>query len=366
MRCRVANPHGAEFPQEDRVKAAVFEDLERIVVKQVPDPDLTEGSIIVKVEACGLCGSDVRNFHSGLRSSIKGQIMGHEITGAVVKVDKAVNRFSVGDRVAIAPDVSCGACDYCRRGWVNLCTAHRMIGTHWPGGFAQFIHLPDEVLGHGMVHRMPEGLSFDDAALSEPASSVLASQERAGVGSGDTVLVFGDGPIGCLHLEVARARGAARVIVVGLKRLGQVRSFSPDFLIDAASQDPVSEVMKITGGSGADIAISATPAAKTQAQAVEAVRKRGTVVLFGGLPKSDPMTTMNANLIHYNEITVMGAFSYPAAMHEKALMVIRQGQINAKKYFTMTVPLEGVVDGIKAAESGVALKVLVKPWLQTG
>jgi L-iditol 2-dehydrogenase len=342
------------------VKAAVFEDLERITVKQVPDPDLDAGSIIVKVEACGLCGSDIRNFHSGLRSGIKGQIMGHEIAGAVVNVDKAVSRFSVGDRVAIAPDVSCGVCAYCRRGWVNLCVAHRMIGTHWPGGFAQLILLPAEVLAHGMVHRMPEGLSFDEAALSEPASSVLASQERAGVGRGDTVLIFGDGPIGCLHLEVARSRGAARIIVVGLGRLAQVKAFSPDFLIDAASQEPVVEVMKITGGSGADIAISATPLAETQAQAVDAVRKRGTVVLFGGLPKNNPMTAINANLIHYNEIMVMGSFSYPASMHEKALMVIREGRIDAKKYFTMTVPLEGIVDGIKAAEAGKTLKVLVR------
>ena len=346
------------------MKAAVFEDVDRIVVKQVPDPDLTAGSILVKVEACGLCGSDIRNFHFGLRSGVKNQIMGHEIAGTVVKADdQAVRRFAIGDRVAIAPDVSCGVCDYCRRGWVNLCAVHRMIGTHWPGGFAQFIHLPAEVLGHGMVHRMPEGLSFDQAALSEPASSVLASQERAGLGRGDTVLVFGDGPIGCLHLEVARGRGAARVIVVGLDRLAQVKAFSPDFLIDAASQDPVAEVMKITGGSGADIAISATPVARTQAQAVEAVRKRGTVVLFGGLPKNDPMTALNANVIHYNEITVIGSFSYPASMHEKALRVIREGQIDAKKYFTMTVPLEGIVDGIRAAESGNTLKVLVKPWL---
>ena len=348
------------------MKAAVFEDLERIIVKQLPDPELDAGSIIVKVESCGLCGSDIRNFHTGLRSGIKGQIMGHEIAGTVVNVHRTVSRFSSGDRVAIAPDVSCGACAYCQRGWVNLCVAHRMIGTHWPGGFAQFIHIPPEVLAHGMVHRMPEGLSFDEAALSEPASSVLASQERAGVGSGDTVLIFGDGPIGCLHLEVARSRGAARVILVGMGRLEQAKAFSPDFLIDAASQDPVAEVMKITSGLGADIAISATPVAKTQAQAVEAVRKRGTVVLFGGLPKNNPMTAINANLIHYNEITVVGAFSYPAAMHEKALMVIREGQIAAKKYFTMTVPLEGIVDGIEAAETGKALKVLVKPWLYIG
>jgi L-iditol 2-dehydrogenase len=96
---------------------------------------------------------------------------------------------------------------------------------------------------------------------------------------------------------------------------------------------------------------------------VEAVRKRGTVILFGGLPRQNPNATLNTNLIHYNEITVVGAFSYPAYMHEKALMVIREGKIDARKYFDMVVPLEGIVDGIRTAEAGRALKVLVKPWL---
>ena len=344
------------------MKAAVFEDVEKIVVREVPDPVCDAGSIVVKVEACGLCGSDIRNFHAGLRSGAKGQIMGHELSGSVVKVDGSVSRFAVGEGVAVAPDVSCGVCYYCRRGLVNLCVDHRMIGTHWPGGFAQFIHLPAEVLAHGMVHRMPEGLSWEQGALAEPASSVLAAQQNAGIGLGDTVLIIGDGPIGCLHIEVARARGAARVIMVGLARLAQARAFAPDSLIDAATQDPVAEVKRLTDGLGADVAIVATPVGKTQAQGVEAVRKRGTVILFGGLPKNAPTATLNTNLIHYNEIRVVGAFSYPAYMHEKALAVIKAGQIDAKKHFTRTVSLEGIVDGIRAAEAGEALKVLVKPW----
>jgi L-iditol 2-dehydrogenase len=344
------------------VRAAVFEGIERIVVRDLPDPKAGRGDVVVKVEACGLCGSDIRNYHGGLRSGVTAQVMGHEIAGTVVEAGSVVERFMVGDRVAVAPDVSCGSCFYCRRGWVNLCIDHRMIGTHWPGGFAEYLHLPQVVLAHGMVHHMPEGLSFDHAALSEPASSVLAAQENAGVGLGDTVLVIGDGPIGCLHLEVAHARGAATVIMVGLTRLEQARPFGPDHLIDAARQDPVAEVKRITRGLGADVAIVATPVAKTQAQAVEAVRKRGKVVLFGGLPKDDPSTTLNGNLVHYGEISVVGAFSYPAWMHQRALEVIASGRIDASKYFNLTVGLDGIVEGIRAAESGRALKVLVKPW----
>jgi L-iditol 2-dehydrogenase len=344
------------------MKAAVFEGIENLQIREVPKPGCDPDGVIVKVESCGLCGSDIRNFHAGLRHGVERQIMGHEIAGVVEETGPQTARLKTGDRVAVAPDVSCGTCYYCRRGWVNLCVNHRMVGTHWPGGFAQYLHLPGVVLERGMVHPMPRNLSFDHAALSEPLSSVLASQQNSGVGLGDTVLVIGDGPVGCMHLQVARARGASCVIMVGLMRLGVVKVFEPDHLIDAASQNPVDEVFKITGGLGADVAVIANPVAKTQEQGLESVRKRGTVILFGGVPKSDPMTTLNSNLIHYNEIRVVGAFSYPAVMHEKALQVLAERRITPEKYITRTVGLDGIVGAIKAAETGVELKVVVKPW----
>jgi len=346
------------------MRAAVFEGIENIQVREVPKPGCDPDGVLVKVEACGLCGSDIRNYHAGLRHGVKSQIMGHEIAGVVEEAGPEVTRFQAGDRVAVAPDVSCGVCTYCKRGWVNLCVDHRMVGTHWPGGFAQYVHLPRVVLERGMVHAMPESLSFDHAALSEPASSVLASQENAGVGLGDTVLVIGDGPVGCMHLQVARARGASTVIMVGLTRLAIVPVFEPDRLIDAASRDPVQEVLAITGGIGADAAIIANPVARTQEQGVESVRKRGRVVLFGGVPKTDPMTSLNSNLIHYNELCVVGAFSYPAIMHEKALRIIDRGAITAERYITARVGLDGIVEAIGAAERGEELKVVVKPWLE--
>lgn len=344
-----------------RMKAAVFEAPERMVVREVELAPCGPDDVIVKVHACGICGSDVRNFKVGIRADIGPQVLGHEFTGNVVEVGAEVRRFAVGDRVAVAPDVSCGTCFYCRRGLVNLCLTHRMVGTHWPGGFAEYVHLPQVVLERGMVHRVPAGLDLDQAALSEPASSVIAAQENAGVGLGDTILVIGDGPIGCLHLEIARARGAARLILAGLNRLEEARRFSPDLLIDAGKQDTVTEVLAATDGLGADVAIVATPVAATQAQAVRAVRRRGRVVLFGGLPKSRPETTLDANLIHYGEIWVMGAFSYPAWVHEKALATIAAGLIHPDRYFDLIVPLDQVEEGFRAASEGRALKVLVKP-----
>lgn len=346
------------------MKAAIFKEIERIEVEEIAKPVCDPDGILVNVKACGLCGGDIRNYHNGLKGGVTNQIMGHEAAGVVEEVGPQVTRFAVGDKVAIAPDVSCGHCFYCKRGWGNLCLDHRMIGTHWPGGFAQYLHLPQIVLEHGMVHQMPDDLSFEDATLAEPASSVLASQMNAGVGLGDTVLIIGDGPIGCLHLEVARANGAAKVILAGKKRLQIVSAFAPDALIDSTTQDLVSEVLRLTNSLGADVAICANARTSSQELAVESVRKRGKVILFGGVPKTAPMTTLNSNLIHYNELTVMGAFSYPAYINEMALSVIRDQKITASKYISKIVSLENIVtEGIKAAETGEVLKVVVNPWL---
>ncbi len=343
------------------MRAAVFEGPERLVVQDVPVEECGPEDIIIKVHACGICGSDIRNYRTGLKGDVTRQIMGHEYSGTVTEIGKSVTRYKVGERVAVAPDVSCGSCYYCRRGWGNLCVNHKMIGTHWPGGFAEYCHFSGYVLDHGMVHHVPEGVDLEDAAMAEPASSVIAAQENAGVGLGDTVLILGDGPIGCLHTEIARARGASRVIMVGLMRLKEAERFEPDALIDAASQDPVEEVRRLTGGMGADVAICANPVASTQEQAVESVRKRGRVVLFGGVPKDKPMTSLNSNLIHYNELVVAGAFSYPAYIHQKALMAILGGQIHPQKYFNYKVGLGEIGDAFAAAAEGKALKALVLP-----
>lgn len=345
------------------MKAAVFEGIEKINVREIPIPRCDDEGMLVKVETCCICGGDIRNFHTGLRYGIEHQVMGHEIAGVVEETGRNITRFKPGDRVAIAPDVSCGECYYCKRGLVNLCINHRMLGTNWPGGFAQYIYLPPEVLNHGFVEPIPDSLSFDEAAMAEPASSVIACQENNNVSLGDTVVVIGDGPIGCLHVEVARARGASRIILVGLSRLDSASQFNPDYIINSASQDPVEEVKRITEGLGADIAICAAPVTQIQEQAVEMVRKRGKVILFGGVNKNNPFTSLNSNLIHYNELTVAGAFSYPAAGLFKAVRLITEGRISAKKYVTKRVKLDEIPEGIACAEQGKALRVAVKPWL---
>ena len=342
------------------MKAAVFKGVENIVV-ETRTVDCPPGGLLVKIEACGICGSDVRSYHNGLKNNVTDQIMGHEIAGIVVNTD--CTRFRKGDRVALAPDVSCGECWYCKRGLVNLCDNHRMLGTHFPGGFAQYLAVEQVILSRGFIEPIPEKMPPTHAAFAETVSAVLACQHRCNVSLGDVVVIIGDGPVGCLHLEAARARGASKIIMLGRDKLELAKIFEPDYLLYNDPVQTVAQVKEITGGIGADIVICAVPTTVVQQQALDMVRKQGIIVIYGGVPKHGENTSINSNRIHYGEITITGAFSYPSTGLSDALLAIQTGKISAKKYLDSVVSLERITEGISMLEQGKALKVMVDPWL---
>jgi L-iditol 2-dehydrogenase len=280
----------------------------------------------------------------------------------VVEVGSRITEYALGDHLAVAPDVHCGRCHYCRHGMYNLCDDLRFVGITpgYGGGFAEQLLLTREILTHGIVHPMPKGLSFVDAALAEPCSSVLATHEKAGTSVDDVVVVIGAGPTGCLHAVVTQARGA-RVIVSqrSAPRREMARRFGPEAVVDPAAEDLGAVVRELTGGLGASVVVCANPVAATQAQAVEIARKGGRVVLFGGLPKADPMTTLDSNLIHYGEIEVVGAFSYHPSLHQLALDLLARKVIPADLLVTHTFPLDRVSEAFETAASGQGLKVVV-------
>lgn len=347
------------------MKAAVFKEIENIVVEELDIPDCPDDGILIKVHACGICGSDVRNYHNGLKGGIKNQIPGHEIAGEIIETGKNVSRFKTGERVALAPDVSCGCCWYCKHGLVNLCLSHKMLGTHYPGGYAQYMAVPKEVLTNGFIEPIPEGMSFEHAAFAETAAAVVACQKRLGVSLGDRVLIIGDGPVGCLHAEMAKSRGASLVMMAGMDRLALAEKFGCDLLMDNRDPSMVREkVMEATDSLGADFVICAVPAVQVQQQALDLCRKRGTVVIYGGVPKSNEISPLNSNLIHYNELTVTGSFSYPAVGLSDALEAIHHRHIHAEHYINRIIPLSKVKEGIKIIESGEALKVILSPWMK--
>jgi L-iditol 2-dehydrogenase len=291
-------------------------------------------------------------------------VQGHELAGTVEQVGLQVANYSTGDRLAVAPDIHCGSCWYCQRSLFNLCTSLKLLGITpgVPGGFAEKVVLTGDLLRNGIVHPLPQSLSFMEGGLAETISSVLAAHAKCQTSLREMVVVLGAGPIGCLHVVIAHARGA-RVVVVEpnpVRRTG-VEKFAPDAILDPSTQDVVAEVKRLTGGLGADVIVCANPIGSTQTQAVEIARRAGRIVLFGGLPKANPMVSLNSNLIHYGELQVIGAFSYHPSFHAEALAVLERKLVKADMFITHTRPLTRVSEAFEIARSGDALKVMVLP-----
>ena len=344
------------------VKAAQLTGPETIELVELPMPACPDDGVLLQVRACGVCGSDLRRWREG---PAPGGITvpGHEFAGVVVEVGAQVRGYQVGDHLAVAPDVHCLRCWYCSMGLYNVCDDMTMIGITpgFPGGLAEYCVLPAHALAGGTIHKMPASLGFREGALAEPLSSVQACHEDIGTRLGDTVLVMGAGPIGCLHTAIAHLRGA-RVILSepNAQRRRMAEPFAPELVIDPTSEDVVAVVREFSGGLGADSAICANPVAATHQQAVAAVRKRGTVVLFGGLPKAAPMTELDANRIHYDEIRVVGSFSYHPEYHRRALQLLERGQIHQERSSPTRSRWTEVDRVFRTVADGDALKVMVE------
>jgi L-iditol 2-dehydrogenase len=344
------------------MKAALLVAPRQYEVREVPDPKAPVDGLVLKVGACGVCGSDLRRWREGPPVGTEAVIGGHEIAGEVIEVGENNTHYKLGDRLAVAPDVHCGYCYYCERGLFNLCDNLHFLGItpSYSGGLAQKMVLTGEVLANGIVHRMPSGMTVVEGALAEPASSVLATQDRAGTDLGMTVLIMGGGPIGCLHVVTAKARGATVILSEPNRERREIgEQFGTDLVLDPTRDDIKAQVRAFTGGIGPDVIICANPVASTQTLAVEIVRKGGKVILFGGLPKADPMTHLDGNLIHYGEIEVIGSFSYHPTYHALALEVIHQKRIRSDQFVTHCYPLVQINEAFDMAASGKALKVVV-------
>ncbi len=345
------------------MKAAFLVSSKLFEIREISEPMVPNDGLVLGIKACGICGSDLRRWREGPSADSQEVIAGHEIAGVVLAVGSQVTDYKPGDRLAVAPDVHCDKCYFCKRGLFNLCDEMNLIGISpgYNGGFTEQMSISGEILKNGIVHFIPDGLGYREAALAEPLSSVLAAHEKANSSPKDTVLIMGAGPIGCLHIVIAKARGA-RVILSEPHELRRewAEAFQPDLVINPNESDVVTSVRQFTSNLGADIVICANPIAETQRQAVEAVRKGGRVVLFGGLPKSNPMTSLDANLIHYGEICVVGSFSYHPTFHQQALSLIHRGLIPIDKIITHSFSLSQINEAFQIAAQGNGLKVIIE------
>jgi len=345
------------------MRALVYQGIKNLVLEEVETPSCPSDGILLRVKACGFCGSDLRTYYSGHRKVKPPWIIGHEVAGVVEEVGERVEGYRVGDRLSVPPPVYCGQCYFCRQGLYYLCENIRELAQHWPGGFAEFMVIPPEALKCGNVNSIPKGMSFEEAAISEPPSSCINAQEIAQITLGETVTIVGAGPIGCFHLEIARTRGALQIIIMDIlkNRLELVRRFSPDLIINNSKEGYLQKVMQVTDDRGSDVVIVACPSAKAQMDSLLIARKGGRVIFFGGLPPGESLVSLDTNLIHYKALSVMGSTTFSPRHNRMALRLIAQGKIKARKYITHTFPLKDFKEAIRVIEKGEALKVVLKP-----
>ncbi len=347
----------------DAMKAIVYHAPGDIRVETVPVLPCGEDELRVKIDACAVCGTDLKAYLHGNPRIKAPMVMGHEFTGLIETAGERVEGFSVGERIVMATSVSCGVCCYCKRGWPNLCADLAPMGFSYPGGMAEYTTLPARAIENGHVVKVPQGVKAEHAALAEPLSCTVNACENCRIEQGEVVVVIGAGPMGIMNACMARQFGAARVIVaeINATRLAMCEPFGFDRVVNPATDDLVEIVMAETDGVGADVAIVAAPAASPQQQAPLLVRKRGTVCLFASLPKGKSMLSVDSRPIHYGELRVLGTSDSTPAHVARAVDLLAGGSIPADRLTTHVLGLDDLFKAYELMQSGESLRVVLKP-----
>ncbi|MDE2927333.1 MAG: galactitol-1-phosphate 5-dehydrogenase [Acidobacteriota bacterium] len=344
------------------MKALVLNQYRKLDLLDVPSPDAAPNEVLVRVRSCGICGSDVHGYDGSSGRRIPPVIMGHEASGVVAEVGTAARAFDPGDRVTFDSMICCRRCVFCRAGRPNLCEDRRVLGVSCGdyrrhGAFAEYVTVPDHV-----VFRVPDEVSFDEAAMVEPVSVAVHAVARANPALGDKALVVGAGMIGLLTIQALRSAGCGRIFAADLAadRLRLAKELGADEIIQSGDGTDVPAVLReMTGGLGADVVMEAVGIAETVAMSIESVRKGGTVVLIGNIA---PTVGFGLQSVVTREIDVLGSCAssndYPACLD-----MMRRGAIRVRPVLSASVPLERgqeMFDRLYAREPGLT-KVILHP-----
>ncbi len=345
------------------MKAIRYYGPKDVRLDEIAVPEINKEELLIKVDACAVCGSDLKAFNVGNPRLHPPIVMGHEFTGIITEVGENTTGFELGDRIVMSTSISCGECLYCKKGWSNLCVNLAPMGFSFNGGMADYTVIPARALKNGHVVKVPASLKHDFAALAEPLSCAVNSLEQCDIQKGDTVLIMGAGPMAILNACVARQLGAGKIIMTELNqaRIDQAKAFDIDMLVNTAKENIKEIVMTETDGCGADVVIVAAPAAAPQEEALSLVRKKGTVCLFASLPSGNSELTIDSRLIHYNEIKLTGSSDSTTEHVKKALEMLMDPEFPSDKIATHVLPFKDINNAFELMKSGEALRVVLKP-----
>lgn len=346
------------------MKAAVYLGKEQLPVCDVPEPTLADGEVLLAIDACSVCGTDLRTYRHGDHKIVPPRILGHEFCGRVIESRAPAANVRVGDRVVMYIVIVSGTDRYVEMGRENLTSQRTTMSYHHDGAFAPRMKVPARAVQQGNLFPITSEISSDIMSLAEPLGCCLNAHSRLRVGLKDTVAVFGAGPIGLMHAALARLQGAQKVIVLDNNpaRLEMARGFDLDATVlvrpDGSHRE---EVRALTGGWGPDVVVVAVSSAAAQNDALELAGKAGRVNFFAGLPKSNPIAPLDVNQIHYKELEVSGSYSERKSDFQAAFALLHSGRFPAEKIITHRLPLARIGEAFPLMESGAALKVCIQP-----
>ncbi|MCE5297071.1 MAG: alcohol dehydrogenase catalytic domain-containing protein [Euryarchaeota archaeon] len=341
------------------MRAAVMHGPGHLSVEEVADPVLSVGGLVVDLVACAVCGTDVKMLQNGHKDLVYPRILGHEMVGRVVASNSS--QIQEGDLVQIWPGIPCGRCRPCLKGIDNQCATQGIFGFNRDGGFAQRIAIPEESVRSNGIVKLPEDADPISISLSEPLACCINGQELARVGAGDDVLIFGGGPIGCLHAILARANGAAKVIMT--EHLRNRREIIPkglvDRMIDPSVEDVQAVVSSETGGNGADVVLMSTPEVRVDNWILRLMAPQGRISVFSGPKKDNYEVPLDIRGLHYKEICLVGAYGNSSRQDRLAVEMILKGTVDVDWLVTDKVSLEGLPQAFEKAGSRVGMKTVV-------
>ncbi len=342
----------ARYTQGDTVR---FED--------VPVPAVGDGELLLRVDATGICGTDVKIVRHGHRKLVDGQTitLGHEFVGTIDRVGGGVSGFTEGQRVGVAPNMGRPGSEMVRRGMANMDPEFTAFGITQDGSHAEYLRVTSLALEQGNVFLVPDGVEAVDAALAEPLSCAVSSVRNAQVRSGDMVVVYGAGPMGLLNVVCATASGAERVVAFDRDdaRLACARRLGATDAVNNREIDAVAWMHDQTRGRGVDVVVLAVPVPDLQQEALEALAPFGRLCNFAGWARDAAAVSLDTNPIHYKNLTVTGMTGGCNADYAKALDLIAEGKAPVRQLVSHTVPMRRMEDGYRVALGGSGMKVVL-------
>jgi len=338
------------------MKALKYYGPGNIRIEEIPVPQAENGEVLLAVEACGICATDIKTFQRGHPKIRPGSGLGHEISGVIVEAPGS-GQWRRGARVVVAPYVPCGSCPQCLRGRYSLCP-HLFEEVLDPGGFSEFVRVPGRLVSQGMI-ALPESSNSTAICFAEPVACCLHAFSSIDVKAGESLFIIGDGVMGLLQAEIGRRIGAHPVIVSGItpERL-KVASALADVVIDARHEDAGDAVRRATAGEGAEKVIVSVADAAAAQTALSIVRKGGAINLFAGMPAGSSLP-VDMNRIHYDEVLLTGSFGFGPQDFRKAVELISNGKLDVMRLVTASVPLEETLGAMEKLAHQQGLKTIV-------